>query len=283
MKTSLDCLPCLLKQALSGARLAAPDDPDVHRAAVMSWAEAFSGLDLDRSPPDLAGDLYKLLSVTTGHADPFAAYKAESNRRALEMLPRLEKLVQVAPDPLETALALAIIGNYLDPGAPHQVDFARALEMEASDGLAGAELESLRDTAASGGEILILGDNCGEIVLDKLLVAELAKLGAKVAYAVRGAPVLNDATMDDARAVGMDRLCEVVSSGSEAPGTVMSRCTTEFAERMRSAGLVLSKGQGNFEALAGELPGVVFAFKVKCPVVAAHIGCEQGASIFRRL
>lgn len=282
MKTSLDCLPCLLRQALSGARRAAPDDPAKHRAAVMAWAGALPGLDLDRSPPDLAGDLYKLLAEATGSADPFAAHKAESNRRALELEPRLAKLAAGSADPLETALALAVIGNYVDPGAPHQIDFEQALEEESAKGLAGPDLEALRRAARAGGEVLILGDNCGEIVLDKLLVRELIRLGGRVTYAVRGAPVLNDATMADARETGVTGLCEVVSSGSDAPGAVISRLAPGFLRRLKSADAIIAKGQGNFEALDGEIPDVFYAFKVKCPVVADQLGREQGETVFIR-
>lgn len=265
-----------------GARLVAPDNPAAHREALMAWADAFSGLDLDRSPPDLAADLYKVLAAVTGAADPFAEYKAESNRKVLALEPRLAEVVAASADPLETALAAAVIGNYMDAGAPLQADFEQALANEPLNGLDRRVLNDLRETARGGGSVLILGDNCGEIVLDKLLVRELARLGADVTYAVRGAPVLNDATLADAHDVGMAGLCRVVSSGSDAPGTVISRCSPEFLERFNAADAVVSKGQGNFEALFGEAPGVFFAFKVKCPVVAGQLGSQEGTTIFAR-
>jgi hypothetical protein len=282
VKTALDCLPCLLKQALYGARLVAPDNPTAHREAMMAWSDAFSGLDLDRSPPDLAADLYKMLAATTGESDPFAGHKAESNRRALALEPRMAEIVAAAADPLETALAVAVIGNYVDPGAPHQADFEEALASEPLSGLDKPVLGELRETAKGGGRIVILGDNCGEIVLDKLLVRELSRLGARVTFAVRGGPVLNDATLEDAHGVGMADLCQVVSSGSDAPGTVLSRCSPEFLKLLGAADAVVSKGQGNFEALFQEVPGVFFAFKVKCPVVAGQLGSGQGSTIFAR-
>jgi hypothetical protein len=282
LKTTLDCLPCLLGQALNGARLAAPDDPEAHKAAVLSWAGAFPEMDLHRSPPDLAGDLYGMLTEATGSADPFAEQKSEANRRALEAWPRLSEMVAGADDPLEAALMLSVIGNYADHGAPHQADFMAAVEDECGQSLAGPELDALRETARAGGMVLIIGDNCGEIVFDKLMVRELQELGARVTYAVRGRPVLNDATLDDAREVGMDELCEVVSSGVDSPGTVLSRCSREFRRLLGEAGAVVSKGQGNYEGLVGELPGVFFAFKVKCAAVARHVGREQGSTVFIR-
>jgi len=276
-------LPCLLKQALDGARLVAPEDEDLHRRAVTAWSDAFSGLDLRRSPPDLAADLYEVLAGITGGVDPFVQYKAESNRKVLALEPGLAETVAAAEDPLETALALAVIGNYMDAGAPHQSDLEDALAEESFSGLDRAVLEDLRATAKGGGDIVILGDNCGEIVLDKLFVRQLTRLGGRVTFAVRGAAILNDATMADARDVGMTGLCEVVESGSDAPGTVLSRCTPAFIERLHAADAVVSKGQGNFEALYGELPGVYFAFKIKCPMVARQLGRPEKTTVFERL
>jgi uncharacterized protein with ATP-grasp and redox domains len=160
-----------------------------------------------------------------------------------------------------------------------EVDFDLEKELdEVADSVSPAVLGALRKRLVKGASVLILGDNTGEIVLDTLLVRELTGLGCDVTYAVRSRPVLNDATMVDARAVGMTELCSVVESGVDTPGTVLSRCTPEFIERMRKSDVILSKGQGNFEALDGLWPGVFCAFKVKCPRIARKTGLEFGAS-----
>jgi uncharacterized protein with ATP-grasp and redox domains len=130
---------------------------------------------------------------------------------------------------------------------------------------------------------MILGDNAGEIGMDTLLVKQLQNLGAEVTYVVRGAPILNDATLEDARFVGMDRLCRVISSGADSPGTVLSRCHSDFLEELYAAPIVISKGQGNFEALHGRLSGAFFALKVKCPVVARLTGFPVRTSVFNKM
>ncbi|OQA21119.1 MAG: hypothetical protein BWY63_01362 [Chloroflexi bacterium ADurb.Bin360] len=112
--------------------------------------------------------------------------------------------------------------------------------------------------AGSACDILYLADNAGEIVLDRLLIEALGP--ARVTVAVRGAPVINDATMD----------------GSDAPGTVLSDCSEAFQERFRKADLVISKGQGNFETLSGAPRDVCFLFKVKCPVISSNVGLPPG-------
>ena len=282
MHTFLDCLPCFMRQALAAARFADPADEAMHRRVLLTWARAMPDLDLTLSPPAQAGRLYGLLSEATGCADPFAALKDAANRRVLELLPELRARRDASPHPLRTALEIAIIGNYMDAGIGREFDWEgelAALE-SALDPAACAEFEA---RAADGREVLVLGDNAGEIGLDILLAEALKARGCRVTYAVRGAPILNDATLADAEFVGMTRTCAVVSSGVDTPGTVPERCAPDFLERMRAADLILSKGQGNFEALSDRWPGVFFAFKVKCPVAARLTGRPEGSSVFRRL
>jgi uncharacterized protein with ATP-grasp and redox domains len=100
--------------------------------------------------------------------------------------------------------------------------------------------------------------------------------------AVRGAPVLNDATAADARAAGLAEICEVIDNGSDAPGTLLEDCSPGFRQRFRAADMIIAKGQGNYETLS-EAPGnIFFLFKVKCPVIAAHSGMPVGAQVLGR-
>ncbi len=140
------------------------------------------------------------------------------------------------------------------------------------------EKQSLQNQAAArAGRILYLADNAGEIVFDRLLVEALAP--QRVTLAVRGTPVLNDATAADARAVGLTEICEVIDNGSDAPGTVLEDCSREFRQRFSTADLIIAKGQGNFETLS-EAPGnIFFLFKVKCPVIATRTGLPEEAQV----
>jgi len=281
MRTSLDCLPCFLRQALDGARLAAPDDPDMHKRVVLAWAKAFSSFDLDDPPPALVGVLYAMLSEITGCVDPYAAYKAKSNAQALALVPELEPVVRESRDPLRAALGVSIIGNYMDPVTPLERDLGEALKQEEHEALDAGAYEKFKALVAAGrAKVVILGDNAGEIALDTLLVRELLNHGCEVVFAVRDRPIINDATLEDADRVGMTRLCRVVSSGVDTPGTVLSRCSKAFLKEMDGADVIVSKGQGNFEALRHVRPGVFYAFKVKCPVVASDVGVPLGRTMF---
>lgn len=279
MDTRADCLPCFLNQALHISRKIAPEDAALHLRVLQAWSAKLSSLRLDRPPPALAGELYPLLAEILGSRDPFRLDKAEANRKTLDLLPRLRETVVRSPDRLKAALNISIIGNYIDSGVAQSFDWESAIHSEEQP-INEEHLKAFRCKAEAALEVLILGDNAGEIVLDSLLVQELQRLGCRVSYAVRGGPIINDATLEDAEAVGLTRLCRVISSGADTPGTVLDRCAEEFISELRSAPVVLSKGQGNFEALAGSWPGVFFAFKVKCGVVAQETGQPQGRSVF---
>lgn len=284
MNTALECMPCFMKMALKEARLAAPDDEAMHHEIVMAWGRKLSELDLGVAPPDIARHLAELVRERTGCGDLYLEDKQEANAQVAALLPELKTLVEEERnkpdgDPLALALELAIIGNYIDRGVDYEVDWAAELA-NVSSSIDQEVLEVFKSKAREGANILVLGDNTGEIVLDTMLVEELLLRGCEVTFAVRSKPVINDATLSDAKAVGMTDLCAVVESGVDTPGTVLSRCTPEFIERMKNADAILSKGQGNFESLEGVWPNVFCAFKVKCKRVARDSGLELGTSAF---
>jgi uncharacterized protein with ATP-grasp and redox domains len=279
-----ECLPCFMRQALNVAKLVAPEDQGLQRQLVRAFARHLGEADLDRPPPDVAGDLYPLALEVTGCADPYLKIKLRSNERVLELLPGLEKAVDRASDPLRAALALAVAGNLIDYGTGHSYDWEKALTEAVNEDF--AKSFAIDDYARFAAEaqntrVLVIGDNAGEIVLDTLLVRQLQGKGCQVTYAVRGKPILNDALMEDAEAAGMTSLCRVMDSGTDAPGAVLRRCAPAFVQEMRETDVVLSKGQGNYEALENNRLGVYYAFKAKCAVVARQLGVEEEAGIFR--
>lgn len=284
MYTSIDCMPCLMGMALRSARLARPHDEDFHHLVVSRWCRILADLDLRLPPPAIAAHLNRLVAELSGCADLYEDDKLEANASVSRTLPRLRSLLDEQRPQGETcvlslALDMSIVGNFIDRGVELTFDWKEALN-DLSASLSPVTVKRFMDRTGPGKEVLILGDNAGEIVLDTLLVEELSRLGCSVTYAVRSCPVLNDATVVDAEQVGMTALCPVVESGVDTPGTVLERCTPDFLDKMRNADLVLAKGQGNFEALQGRFPGVFCAFKVKCDRVARDTGQEIGSSAF---
>ena len=248
---------------------------------LLEFAQLVRDFDMSQPPPALAGELYAMIRRLSGVDDLFAADKQYDNLRVLELLPGLRELVRSSADPLATALEISVIGNYLDVGVAEKFDWQGELG-RLGESLEHVEIERFRaDVTKDRARVLLLGDNAGEIGLDTLLVQELLRLGASVTYAVRGRAILNDALLTDARQVGMDQLCQVVSSGVDTPGTVLSHCSEDFLRAMHSADVLLSKGQGNYEALTGSWDDVYFAFKVKCPVISDCTELPVGTSVFR--
>ena len=278
MKTSLDCLPCFVRQTLDAARLVSSDT--VFHEHIMremfGWIRALSFND---PPPLLASPIHRRLRELTGIADIYAAVKKRSTETALRLFPEIEALLHQVQDPIDTAVRLAIAGNVIDFGVGSTITDAEirsALFHALEAPLHGSAKELVR-AADEARSILYLADNAGEIVFDKLLISQLDH--KKITVALRGAPILNDATMADARAIGLDSLVHLIDNGSDIPGTVLEECSEEFRACFRASDLIIAKGQGNFETLNETQGAVFFLFRVKCPVVADHTGVPIGTNL----
>jgi len=275
MTTSLDCVPCFARQALDAAR-AVSREPVLHEQILRDVLQMLAGADLNQPPPVLGQRMHRRLRELTGIPDPYQAAKYRFNRLALDLLPELSAKIEAAADPFELAVRFATAGNVIDLGAKCGLgdgDVKLELELALTDPFAG-DLDSFRAATASAGSILYLADNAGEIVFDRLLVERLP--AGRVTVAVRGRPVINDATRADAQAAGLDRIAEIIDNGSDAPGTVLEDCSAEFRARFESAEVIIAKGQGNFETLSSTEANIFFLLKIKCPVIAAHTGLETG-------
>ena len=273
MKTSLHCYPCYLRQAMQLARLAGCSE-EVQRKVVVNVAALFSELSLTDDPPTNSIKVYAKIAETTGLADPYAQQKRESNQRALAILDRLRDEVKDADEPTHLAIRFSIAGNIIDYGAHEHFDIDEALHKSRTLPLAIDHSRQLLDRLsqlAPNDIVLLLADNCGEIVYDTLLVELLANRGLQVVVAVKQKPIINDATMEDAVFVGMDKFARVIDNGTGCPGTPLQLCSSELLQYLDSAKIVISKGQGNFETLSEADREIFFLLTVKCPVVGQHL------------
>jgi damage-control phosphatase, subfamily I len=276
MKTHLDCMPCFLRQSLEAVRTVT-DDERVHERILREVLAMMAELDLDRPPPSVGQAIRRRLRELTGVKDPYHAAKSRFNCLALDALPELAVIVGRSPDPLLAAAKLAIAANAIDMGVASTLTDAdvRGALQGTPDGTFHGQRDEFRQAVAEATDILYLADNAGEIAVDRLLVQELGL--QRVTLAVRGAPVLNDATLADAHEVRMHELVEVIDNGSDAAGTILTDCSAAFRKRFEQADLIIAKGQGNFETLSGVAANIFFLFKVKCPVVSRQIGLPLGA------
>ncbi len=284
MKTFIDCLPCIIRQALETSRLSTGDEK-IHKKAVDRVMAFLMESDYQCSPPEVARHVYKIINEVTGERDPYKAIKAEYNRLALKMYPRLKKTIVDSADSLLTAIRLAVAGNIIDFGAGVKFDLEETIRETLVRPFAVYDYEKLKDSLSTAGLLLYLGDNAGEIVFDKLLVEEITgKYSLKVCYAVKSEPIINDATVEDAREAGMAGVAEVIENGQGAPGTILDLCSAEFLEIYNNADVIISKGQGNYETLDGEKEkNIFFLLKVKCALIARHLKIKEGDMVLKRV
>jgi damage-control phosphatase, subfamily I len=285
MQTYLDCIPCFFKQALESARIA-KTDIKIQKEILNILAGLIPDFSLELTPPEIAVFVNSLLKEKTGKEDIYKDLKVKSNNLALSVYDKLKKKVDYSKDKLLTAVELAIAGNIIDYGAKNSLDVDKEIDKlikEENQIIKNEDkklfnYEKFKTRLESSKTILYLGDNAGEIVFDRILIEEICSCykDKNIIFAVREKPVINDVLFEDAVMCGVDKIAQVISSGSYAPGTVLSLCSEEFLKIYNNVDMIISKGQGNFEALSDEKKSIFYLFIAKCPVIANHVGGRLG-------
>lgn len=252
---------------------------DQEREILLQTLALLQGIPDGATPPEIGAKVHRLVRKLTGVDDPYQAVKHAATESALMLLPELQALVDRSNDPLDTALRLSIAGNIIDFGPNPVYDLWEVVERLLQEELAIDDTDALRSALLRAGSILFLADNAGETVFDRVLIDVLDK---PVTYGVRGGPTLNDATVEDALAAGVDRVAEIIDNGARAPGTVLSECSTAFQDRFWEAELILAKGMGNYETLSEVKAPIFFLLQVKCPVIGEDIGAPAGRAVIKR-
>ncbi|MBN1140496.1 MAG: DUF89 family protein [Deltaproteobacteria bacterium] len=281
MQTFLDCVPCLLRQTIEACRMVGATE-SVQERVLRQALKDLSGADFSQPPPRQAQAIHRLIRELTGQRDPYQKVKERFNDLALGLLPELERIVAEAPQPMAAAVRLAIAGNVIDMGITGTLEdsqVSEAIRHALAYPLQG-DLDQFIAAVAKSRRILYLADNAGEVVFDRLLLAQLPL--ERVTVAVKGAPIINDATREDAMAAGIDKLAAIIDNGTDAPGTLLSECSDNFLRHFNEADLIIAKGQGNYETLNEAPKDIFFILKIKCPVIARDLGGAIGDLILRR-
>lgn len=281
MRTELACLPCFFGQ-VSRTLGHAGVNGDRGRTILRKAEKIIERASLDEVPARTTTTIHRLLREETG-VDPYQQVKSAYNRIALEMLPAIRQMAAGAPDRLEGGVRAAIAGNVIDFGIYESIDLDRSIEEAFRLPLSPEDIVAFGLSVASANRILYLCDNAGEIVFDRVLLEALRERGKLVTVAVKGSPVINDATLEDALAAGIAEYAIVIDNGNDGIGTLLESCSERFLHEFRSADMIISKGQANFETLnqSGD-ERQFFLFKVKCPVVAGYLGRENGDIVLMR-
>ena len=229
-------------------------------------------------PPEIAAQMHALVRNLTNCKDPYLELKQTSTKISLRLFGEMKKKISGAKNPFDTAVRLSIAGNIIDFGVGNDFDLPSEIQRVLTQPYAIDHALELEDEISKAKTILFLADNAGETVFDRLLIEIIGK---HVIYAVKDAPVLNDATIEDAVAAGIDYTAEVISCGARSPGTVLNQCSKDFIKLYEQADVIIAKGQGNYEALSEEKKNIFFLLQTKCDVLARDLGVPVGSIVVK--
>ncbi len=268
-----DCIPCAIGSVITLFKkgIVPKDKQDYTFRTLLKY---FSELDYAQSPPEIARDMHRTIRRILKNSDPYRDLKRHYNQIILDKYDEFMQLVKAATDPFTYALRLSIAGNIIDFGPNGKFDVDGTIEKAQSVVLAFDDSTDLKREIEAADTVLFLGDNAGEIVLDRIFIETIKH--SNLYFAVRGAPVINDVTMEDAKMVGIDKLATVITNGDDAPGSIIKDTSAEFQEIFNKADLIISKGQGNLESLIQSDKNIYFILMAKCDHVAKHLGCKKG-------
>jgi uncharacterized protein with ATP-grasp and redox domains len=277
MKTYLDCIPCMMEQALQTGRIATTDESKIKKL-LDALGDRVKDIPLENTPPETATFIYQKIKEITGVYDPYKKIKEQNIRQVIELYPYLKELVSKSDDPLLTAIRLAIAGNVIDYGANRHFHIDDEIEKALKQDFAVLDYDKFKEGLVKARSVLYLGDNAGESVFDKLLIETMNK---PITYVVREEPIINDVTKWDAVMSGLNEVAEIISSGANTPAIILNLCNEEFIKKFNEADLIISKGQGNYEGLSDVGRPVFFLLKAKCDLIARELHVVKDAIILK--
>ena len=272
------CIPCTVNQAIKVADIVGLKEKDDLLRNVFTY---LSKVDYkSTSTPELIGEIFSLLKTETCNDDPYQETRSRYNKMFLDQIPQLEQEINESANPFLESIKYAIIGNIIDFNPIHDLSLS---DIESCFTKLKREPLELDDSSLLFQEInkantlLYLGDNCGEICLDKILIKKIKQINplCHVFFATRGEAVVNDSVEADAYTVGMDAYATIISNGDYSLGTVLLRTSREFQEVYQNADIVIAKGQANYECLSEEKKNIFFLLMTKCEVIADDIGVPE--------
>lgn len=263
------CMRCMLDKYLDACPEDVPWDvrADYMRRVLRIVGEGSQHL----TAPEISYELGIVLRDMFGIGRDYTHTKRHFNQLVLGLEQRMTRRIEKSDDPLGLAIRCALTGNFIDFGPTGDVSEEKLLQLMDDADRMELDEDAMADLAgriARARTIAYLTDNCGEVVLDKLLIAQIRRVNprAQVTAIVRGADVTNDATMEDARQVGLDEVAHVMGNGSDVAGTCPARVNEQTRAALQDSDLVISKGLANYETLSGLGPNTYFLFLCKCPL-----------------
>ncbi|GAB4437915.1 MAG: ARMT1-like domain-containing protein [bacterium] len=279
MKLMPQCVPCFFKQASIVANMVNVDDSTrikLFKGVAKVLSEV---IDENASPAKIATPIHNFIRQFLGVTDPFADVKRLSNDKMLSLYDSFKGIIAKSKEPLKMAAIFAIIGNLIDYSLFEDINLETIEEKVKSFKPAIFDFEEFSEYVSKSERVLYITDNAGEIVFDKLLIEELFRLKKKVIIVAKEKPILNDATVEDANYVSLSKLGKVFGTGNSDVGTIYPSQNDLLNKAFRTANMIISKGQANFETLIDTKGPLFFLFVVKCKAVADYLKVEEGAPL----
>ncbi|MGE5652681.1 MAG: damage-control phosphatase ARMT1 family protein [Bacillota bacterium] len=278
MRIDRRCIPCLARQAIQIAADSTAD-PKLQEQIIKASLQELANLSFDQSAPEVSNRMHQHAKRLTGNTDSYRELKATYNTVATQIADTLrqQRRIEDSISPFDAACRIAIAGNIIDFSAGLTLGdeaVRQSVEDSLTRPLFGVGSQALLTAAHNAKSILYLADNSGEIVFDRFLIELLPT--EKVCLVVKGGPIGNDATMEDAVLSGLTEIVQVIDNGHDAQGTILTACSDSFRRVFDHADLIISKGQANFETLSDiRCKQIFFLLRAKCQSVASAIGCER--------
>ncbi len=278
MNMKPECLVCLFNQALRVSK-AINCDEDCSSKILKKAALEISNFSLNQTPPEAAAVLYPKISQIVQKEDLYEQKKIESTNKAFKFIDFVKENINSSSNKIDSALRAATAGNVIDFATEITFEIDKEIEKIFKANFAIDHKDLFSKKLKSSKSLLIIGDNVGEHVFDKIMIETIKDIypNLDVFYFVRGKPIINDVTAVEAHEIDLDKVCEIVDSGVNTPGFIYEKANKKAKNLYDSCDLILAKGMGNFECMEEDKDErLFFLFKVKCSVVAGKIGKNIG-------
>mgnify|MGYP000665638179 CR=1 FL=1 len=284
MNITRDCVECIIGQ-ISKATTQLSCNEELSIQIIDEVKTRSKDFSYNHTPPWVARDVYEHLALKTNMTDPLEDIKQDSIKAALKFVPFIKDKLHNSKDKLFIAIKASVAGNVIDFGAKEQFDLKNEIENVFDTDFAINDYNILKKRLNNINKLMILADNSGENVFDKILLETINEIypNIKLYYTTRGKPIINDITTKEAYQIGIDSVATIIDSGVDTPGLELSRSNVDFVDLYNSMPLIISKGMGNFECLESSNDNrIFFLFKVKCNVVSDSIKKDIGSIILKR-
>ena len=271
------CLPCLVNQVIKVANITGVETKEELLREVFTY---LSRIDFEITTPEIIGEVFDMIKRHTNNPDPYKETRNYYNSLFMKLIPEFEEKMEQDDNSFLLAMRYAIVGNIIDFNPIHNTlleDIYGCFERMEQLELAIDDSQAMMEDILSAKTLLYLGDNCGEICMDKILIRKIKEQNPdiRLLFGVRGKPVVNDSIAEDAYTVGIDEYATIIDNGDGSLGTVLNRTSPEFQEVYKNADVVIAKGQANYECLSEENKNTYFLLMTKCDVIADDIGVKE--------